>query len=472
MKRDCPIIQDLYPLFIDDELQPEVRNWVDTHLQGCPNCREGFKDYKGFQELVPLSKEAPTETIDIRLTRWVSSFRIRIVSLITLVALIFAFVAFNQAYAQNREVLRWAIRNYERNLLIVENYFRYQSPDRTFRFESTNLLLDSSSLLGINLTPLERSRSDFRPLSGEEYLFASLTLLHYRAMYGYWNEVDQNYAITVGDKIKELREAALRLDPGSNLLDRFIAPLSLEELAILLEEILQLGDNYWLTNSLPGTTPLPDSQLTQILSNLYPNTSVEKIYQNSSFRIYSLTMDTDSNTARPVISVWQNIYTGQICRVMGSQRADYWQDENEVSDIQEFLTVNFGPATYTLRAIGGGKYRVVLTGSYPVDTEIVVTWNNVIKAPINLESPLGSNLIPNNLGDLDMENLAPEEAQEKYPLPEGYEFSRVVVIHSAMTGRLELAYEYLYKQDSAKPILLNKITGQRDFSYSMIFITF
>lgn len=39
MNRNCAIIQDLLPLYEEDLLQPETRQFVEEHLQSCSDCR-------------------------------------------------------------------------------------------------------------------------------------------------------------------------------------------------------------------------------------------------------------------------------------------------------------------------------------------------------------------------------------------------------------------------------------------------
>lgn len=40
---ECPIIQDLLPLYVDDALQPESRALVDEHLRHCSACRQSLR---------------------------------------------------------------------------------------------------------------------------------------------------------------------------------------------------------------------------------------------------------------------------------------------------------------------------------------------------------------------------------------------------------------------------------------------
>lgn len=39
MKKDCAIVQDLLPLYEEELLQEETKQFVEEHLQSCPECR-------------------------------------------------------------------------------------------------------------------------------------------------------------------------------------------------------------------------------------------------------------------------------------------------------------------------------------------------------------------------------------------------------------------------------------------------
>ncbi|WP_084031505.1 zf-HC2 domain-containing protein [Anaerobacillus arseniciselenatis] len=40
MKFDCEVVQDLYVIYEENELSPNVRARVDEHLQSCSTCRK------------------------------------------------------------------------------------------------------------------------------------------------------------------------------------------------------------------------------------------------------------------------------------------------------------------------------------------------------------------------------------------------------------------------------------------------
>jgi predicted anti-sigma-YlaC factor YlaD len=43
MKKDCEIVNDLLPLYIDDVCSKSSRGLVEEHLKNCKNCKKSFK---------------------------------------------------------------------------------------------------------------------------------------------------------------------------------------------------------------------------------------------------------------------------------------------------------------------------------------------------------------------------------------------------------------------------------------------
>ncbi|MBQ8902648.1 MAG: zf-HC2 domain-containing protein [Bacilli bacterium] len=54
MKKNCNIIKDLLPLYIDDVCTNDSRNLVDEHLKECHNCQ---KELKNLQHTINISKK-------------------------------------------------------------------------------------------------------------------------------------------------------------------------------------------------------------------------------------------------------------------------------------------------------------------------------------------------------------------------------------------------------------------------------
>jgi uncharacterized membrane protein YkoI len=99
MKLECGIVEDLYPLYEENELRPENRQAVEEHLQHCQKCSELYQKETGFTEL-HLSEESLSKEVDGRIRL---RFRLRRMKVIAaLLATVIIVSGINQ-YAANRE---------------------------------------------------------------------------------------------------------------------------------------------------------------------------------------------------------------------------------------------------------------------------------------------------------------------------------------------------------------------------------
>jgi hypothetical protein len=99
VKLECSLVEDLYPLYEENELRPENRRAVEEHLQHCQNCRELYQKGTGFSELQLPEETLPAEVEGrIRLR-----FKLRRMKMIAaLLATVIIVSGINQ-YAANRE---------------------------------------------------------------------------------------------------------------------------------------------------------------------------------------------------------------------------------------------------------------------------------------------------------------------------------------------------------------------------------
>ncbi|MBM7694303.1 hypothetical protein JOC77_003764 [Peribacillus deserti] len=101
MKLDCGLVEDLYPLYEENELREENKQAVDEHLKHCKNCSELYQQEKGFSDLTlsdgsgEISKEVDDR---IRLR-----FRLRRMKGIAALLAAVIIVSGINNYAANRE---------------------------------------------------------------------------------------------------------------------------------------------------------------------------------------------------------------------------------------------------------------------------------------------------------------------------------------------------------------------------------
>ena len=46
MSKECSIVKDLLPLYVEDMLSEETVLFIEEHLQSCPKCKESFDSMK------------------------------------------------------------------------------------------------------------------------------------------------------------------------------------------------------------------------------------------------------------------------------------------------------------------------------------------------------------------------------------------------------------------------------------------
>lgn len=63
MKTECSIVRDLLPLYVEDMVSPETANYIDSHIEGCSECRDELKNLKEGAGLPEVEKK-PTPSID------------------------------------------------------------------------------------------------------------------------------------------------------------------------------------------------------------------------------------------------------------------------------------------------------------------------------------------------------------------------------------------------------------------------
>ena len=57
MKTECSIIIDLLPLYVEDMVSPETKQFVEEHLKNCPECSCELEKMRGGEILIPEKKE-------------------------------------------------------------------------------------------------------------------------------------------------------------------------------------------------------------------------------------------------------------------------------------------------------------------------------------------------------------------------------------------------------------------------------
>jgi hypothetical protein len=212
MKLNCSLVEDLYPLYVENELKLENRREIEEHLMFCSNCRKLYQEGTGFSDVSPFyeeNEETPSKDLDDRIRL---RFRLRRMKLVAgLLAAIIIVTGINQ-YAANREKIATLMNGmhlYSESLnIIAKNPYEI---DRNGEFLSYQM--DDIIDLGNELGWLERIRfsdSSYHFIVNTQALDEMAANLRERKNQGLEDETDleavellQKYTNTLFEHVQE-----------------------------------------------------------------------------------------------------------------------------------------------------------------------------------------------------------------------------------------------------------------------------
>jgi hypothetical protein len=191
MKLDCSLVEDLYPLYEENELKPENRRAVEEHLKECKRCRELYQKGSGFSEvsLFPEEKEEKvSKELDDRIRL---NFRLRRMKVIAVFLAAIIIVTGINRYAANREQVATLLNgmySYSRSLNEIADR-PYETNSELYLSDSIDDIID----LDNELNWLERNlfdNSSYNFFVDTEVFNEMLTSLKERKSQGLQDETD------------------------------------------------------------------------------------------------------------------------------------------------------------------------------------------------------------------------------------------------------------------------------------------
>lgn len=193
MKIKCSLVEDLYPLYEENELKPENRLAIEEHLRTCSNCNTLYKCEAGFTDVSPFyedSKGSPSKDLDDRIRLRFRLRRMKIVA--SLLAAIIIVTGINQ-YVANREKIATLMNGmylYSESLnIIAQNPYEIDT-NREFLSYQMDDIID----LGNELGWLERIRftdSSYHFIVNTQALDEMATILRERKNQGLEDDTDR-----------------------------------------------------------------------------------------------------------------------------------------------------------------------------------------------------------------------------------------------------------------------------------------
>ncbi|WNB92587.1 zf-HC2 domain-containing protein [Bacillus sp. NEB1478] len=165
MKLDCSLVEDLYPLYEENELKENNRLAVEEHLKFCSKCSELYKKGNGFSELpffVENKEEKLSKELDDRIRL---RFRLRRMKVITAFLLVVLIVTSINRYAANREkvaTLMDGMYLYSESLsILAKNPYEMDSNSQLLSYSVDDIIELDNELNWLERNPLKNTSYHF-----------------------------------------------------------------------------------------------------------------------------------------------------------------------------------------------------------------------------------------------------------------------------------------------------------------------
>jgi hypothetical protein len=493
MKLECPIVKDLYVLYIENELSPEGRKAVEEHINHCIRCREVYDTGNSFSDVLDKKTEELPERLDEKLIMRLKIARMKIALCFAAVILISILLS---SYSVSRVYLRADISSYAGKLHTLDNHLKYlkNSPEddvewrRKYNNLAQQMVIDIDNEFKIfyrNLNFIER-RSLKQFVDSHifrEDIYRLISTLHHRSYNGYWSDKDEKVYRLLKDEMENLIPELVTEGNRANSRYYIINAKKLEE---RLSEISRLAHMYVTYNELPGDkNPLAKEILRERISYILDDSitlgDIGSYREERHFRIKG------KGETRPGI-VKVEAYTGTILSYNNPNTA-YSREPVGVATASEtarkFALRNFGTGfDIQLKQTGNsenkdryafefeptfGGYKILYQGHIVVDAH-----NNKVSYYFHTS----------NLNSLPkVEEL---KIDIKYHWKDGlnnnevihiidresYQYKDTIFIKSLFSGEYVLVHEYVERISSgfeSQKLYINTSTGRKEWPASLYY---
>jgi hypothetical protein len=259
MKLECAVVKDLYVLYSENELSPEVREAVEEHLRECENCRIAYEEETGFGDILNAEVEPPSKKLDEKLMMKLKISRLK--TILLFISTVFIIVLFS-VYSQSRIYLQRDFQELTKNtyhltlhLGNLKSHEKVEAAQRNvFNSRSGELLRKTNEIHELvyrNINPIEKYT--LSKLNSTQCFDLSVTtlalMLNNRYENGHWSDPDEKvYNILMNELDALWRNMNQQ---GSKITKKYYI-INTRSLLNRLHNINELARIYTKYNKLPG----------------------------------------------------------------------------------------------------------------------------------------------------------------------------------------------------------------------------
>lgn len=453
MKLEHDVVQDLYPLYIENDLSPSVKVSVDEHLQACEACRIFYETGERSITVANMDEPKVSSSLDDKIILKMKLNRLRLVTVV-LATIIFSMVLTD--YVKEREKMFMAVDNYYgtiRNFSGMFDVVKTEGQSLEFLQEMLHQLFEENMTLEEHINIFERKNINttaFHLSLNTQRLNSMFEVLKIRYDQGRWTETDEAAFQSVKDYFIE-QEKVMRVEyrKTHHGYSSYLHNLDVKTMDQFYEKMNLLSYSYTRFHKLPDQMKIMnEAELKSLIANtLDIDRDKIKLKKESPINdLFVYHFDIGAGFGGTIDAI-----TGQITNYTGNTGAlndgPLISEEEAESKAKEYLTKIYGENLNLELVPSGFNYN-----SFSDDPRHKVYSFKAVPnfKGIALYSPLESETIIN----VNARNGELESFDHNRYIPSFEKFDQVdlsailenkgnkqpVIIYSALTGNFELVY--------------------------------
>jgi hypothetical protein len=264
MELNHEVVKDLFPLYIENELRPTVREAVDTHLKMCEDCRNSYETGDGLiAPLQQLDDPKVPNTLDEKLLLRLKLIRFKWITLF-LAGLILTIIITD--YKNDREKLFIALNQYYSTQMNLPGIFEIVKNKEYSELENLQELIyqffEDQITLSEHFNFLEKlqlKNTEYNLSLETSKLNKMLEIMQYRYDQGIWSKTDETAYLAIQQHFKELNLVITKEQNEMNHgYSSYLETLNIKDMENFYKNINLLSDSYTRFHKLPEQLQLKE----------------------------------------------------------------------------------------------------------------------------------------------------------------------------------------------------------------------
>ncbi|WP_144476004.1 zf-HC2 domain-containing protein [Cytobacillus oceanisediminis] len=195
MRLEHEVVQDLYPLYIENDLRPSVKTAVEDHLKVCEACKHFYETGETTIHVNDIEEPTVSQSLDEKIILKMKLNRLRLISVV-LAAIIFSMILTN--YINEREKMFMAVSDYyvaiENSPVMFDSIKNKEQKDLMYIEQAFHRLFEGVMELEEYMNFIESKFTDsttFHLSLNTQRLNSMVQVMKTRYDQGRWSETDE-----------------------------------------------------------------------------------------------------------------------------------------------------------------------------------------------------------------------------------------------------------------------------------------